>query len=233
MSFEHCFLLPFKHKILLFLKKSPAREALYVRFNWEYFFETLPLIASKLNVTLSLTLISAFFSLVIGIMFALISYYNVKGLSQLLRVWVSFIRGTPVATQLFFFYYGMANISSIILNMSPTVAVAVIMSLNMGAFEAAMSLGMSGWQMTTRIVIPQAVRVALPPLFNDLINLFKMSSLAFLVGVRDVMGAAKIESTQTFLFFECYACVMVIYWIITLMLTFVQRRLETRCNAIY
>ena len=250
MSFEHCFLLPFKHKILLFLKKSPAREALYVRFNWEYFFETLPLIASKLNVTLSLTLISAFFSLVIGIMFALISYYNVKGLSQLLRVWVSFIRGTPVATQLFFFYYGMANISSIILNMSPTVAVAVIMSLNMGAFvsesirgalisvdegqrEAAMSLGMSGWQMTTRIVIPQAVRVALPPLFNDLINLFKMSPLAFLVGVRDVMGAAKIESTQTFLFFECYACVMVIYWIITLMLTFVQRRLETRCNAIY
>ena len=211
-----------------------------MRFNWEYFFETLPLIASKLNVTLSLTLISAFFSLVIGIMFALISYYNVKGLSQLLRVWVSFIRGTPVATQLFFFYYGMANISSII----------VIMSLNMGAFvsesirgalisvdegqrEAAMSLGMSGWQMTTRIVIPQAVRVALPPLFNDLINLFKMSSLAFLVGVRDVMGAAKIESTQTFLFFECYACVMVIYWIITLMLTFVQRRLETRCNAIY
>ena len=129
-----------------------------MKFNWEYFFQTLPYVASKLNITLSLTVISAFFSLIIGMVFSLISYYKVAGLSQLLKVWVSFIRGTPVATQLFFFYYGLANLSSWILNMSPTVAVAVIMSLNMGAFvsesirgslisvdegqrEAAMSLG--------------------------------------------------------------------------------------------
>ncbi|WP_296627446.1 amino acid ABC transporter permease [uncultured Negativibacillus sp.] len=221
-----------------------------MKFNWEYFFQTLPYVASKLNITLSLTIISAIFSLIIGMVFALISYYKVVGLSQLLKVWVSFIRGTPVATQLFFFYYGLANLSSWILNMSPTVAVAVIMSLNMGAFvsetirgslisvdegqrEAAMSLGMSGWQMTSRIVIPQAIRVALPPLFNDLINLFKMSSLAFLVGVRDVMGAAKIEGANTFQFFECYACVMLIYWVITLILTAFQKVLEKRCDSIY
>ena len=221
-----------------------------MNFNWEYFFQTLPYVASKLNITLSLTIISAIFSLIIGMVFALISYYKVVGLSQLLKVWVSFIRGTPVATQLFFFYYGLANLSSWILNMSPTVAVAVIMSLNMGAFvsetirgslisvdegqrEAAMSLGMSGWQMTSRIVIPQAIRVALPPLFNDLINLFKMSSLAFLVGVRDVMGAAKIEGANTFQFFECYACVMLIYWVITLILTAFQKVLEKRCDSIY
>ena len=221
-----------------------------MKFNWEYFFQTLPYVASKLNITLSLTIISAIFSLIIGMVFALISYYKVVGLSQLLKVWVSFIRGTPVATQLFFFYYGLANLSSWILNMSPTVAVAVIMSLNMGAFvsetirgslisvdegqrEAAMSLGMSGWQMTSRIVIPQAIRVALPPLFNDLINLFKMSSLAFLVGVRDVMGAAKNEGANTFQFFECYACVMLIYWVITLILTAFQKVLEKRCDSIY
>lgn len=221
-----------------------------MKFNWEYFFETFPYIASKLNITLSLTIISAGFSLLIGLVFALISYYNVKGLSQILKVWVSFVRGTPVATQLFFFYYGLASLSSLILNMSPLVAVAVIMSMNMGAFvsetirgsliaidegqrEAAMSLGMTGWQMTIRIVIPQAVRVALPPLFNDLINLFKMSSLAFLVGVRDVMGAAKIEGANTFQFFEVYACVMLIYWIITVALTAFQKFLENRCNAIY
>lgn len=221
-----------------------------MNFSWAYFFETMPYIASKLNITLSLTLISAVFSLLIGLVFALISYYEIKGLNQLLKVWSSFMRGTPAAAQMFFFYYGMANISSIILNMSPVVAVAVIMSLNMGAFvgetirgallsvdegqrEAAMSLGMSGLQMTTRIVIPQAIRVALPPLFNDIINLFKMSSLAFLVGVRDVMGASKIEGAQSFRFFECYACVMLIYWVFTLVLTTVQKRLEKRCNAIY
>ena len=191
-----------------------------MKFNWSYFFQTLPYIAGKLNVTLTLTIISAVFSLVIGMVFAIISYYKVKGVSQVLKIWISFVRGTPVAAQLFFFYYGLANLSSLILNMSPTVAVAVIMSLNMGAFvsesirgalisvdegqrEAAMAFGMTGFQMTIRIVIPQAIRVALPPLFNDLINLFKMSSLAFLVGVRDVMGAAKIEGANTFQFFEC------------------------------
>ena len=216
-----------------------------MKFNWSYFFQTLPYIAGKLNVTLTLTIISAVFSLVIGMVFAIISYYKVKGVSQVLKIWISFVRGTPVAAQLFFFYYGLANLSSLILNMSPTVAVAVIMSLNMGAFvsesirgalisvdegqrEAAMAFGMTGFQMTIRIVIPQAIRVALPPLFNDLINLFKMSSLAFLVGVRDVMGAAN-----TFQFFECYACVMLIYWVITLILTAFQKVLEKRCNAIF
>ena len=105
-----------------------------MKFNWSYFFQTLPYNAGKLNVTLTLTIISAVFSLGIGMVFAIISYYKVKGVSQVLKIWISFVRGTPVAAQLFFFYYGLANLSSLILNMSPTVAVAVIMSLNMGAF---------------------------------------------------------------------------------------------------
>jgi putative amino-acid transport system permease protein len=188
--------------------------------------------------------------LIIGLIFALITYYNVKGLSSVVKLWSSFVRGTPAATQLFFFYYGLANISSFILNMSPIVAVAVIMSLNMGAFvsesiraalisvdigqrEACMAFGMNAFQMNTRIVIPQAIRVALPPLFNDMINLFKMTSLAFLVGVRDVMGEAKIEAANTFQFFESYACVMIIYWAICIVLTFIQKHLEIKCNNLY
>lgn len=221
-----------------------------MNFNWEYFIETLPYIASKLNITLSLTLIAAVFSLIIGLIFALIGYYNVKILNPILKVWASFIRGTPGTAQLFFFYYGLANVSELILKMPPTVAVAVVMSLHMGAFvgesiraallsvdigqhEAAMSLGMTPWQLNVRVVIPQAIRVALPPLFNDMINLFKLSGLAFLVGVRDVMGTAKIESANSYRFFECYACVMLIYWVITICLTTIQKQLEKRCNAIY
>ena len=221
-----------------------------MKFSWEYFFGTFPLIAEKLPVTLSLTLISAGFSLALGTVMALVNYYRVPVLAQFLKAWSSFIRGTPAVTQMFFFYYGLATVSALVLNMSPIVAVAVVMSLNMSAFvaesvraalisvdegqkEAALSLGMSGFQMITRIVIPQAVRVALPPLFNDMINLFKMSSLAFLVGIRDVMGASKIESAASFRFFECYAIVMLIYWGCTIVLTFLQRRLEKRCNAIY
>ena len=186
-----------------------------MKFNWEYFFQTLPEVASKLDVTLGLTLAAAFFSLLLGIVFALIAYYKVPVLSQLLKVWSSFMRGTPAIAQLFFFYYGLANVSSVILQMSPLVAVAVIMSLHMSCFmgesiraalisvddgqrDAAKAFGMTGFQMTVRVVLPQAIRVALPPLFNDLISLFKLSSLAYLVGLRDVMGAAKIEANNTY-----------------------------------
>lgn len=221
-----------------------------MKFNWEYFWETLPYVASKLDVSLTLTVIGAAFSLGLGLLLALVSYYKVKVLSQLLKVWTSFVRGTPAVAQLVFFYYGLAQLSSLVLNMSPVVAVGVVMSLNMSAFmaesirgaliavdegqrEAAMSLGMTGFQMTVRIVIPQAIRVALPPLFNDLINLFKMTSLAFMLGVRDVMGAARIESANTFQFFECYACVMVVYWIVTMVMMFFQKKLEKRCASIY
>lgn len=221
-----------------------------MKFDAAYFLEILPMIAQKLDITLSLTLISAVFSLLIGIVLALVGYYKIPVLSQIVKIWISFMRGTPGLTQLFFFYYGLARISELILNMPPVVAVAVVMSLNMGAFmsesiraamlsvdkgqhEAAASLGMNSLQTMTRIMLPQAVRVALPPLFNDLINLFKMSSLAYLIGLRDVMGAAKIEAASSFKFFECYAAVMLIYWIVTMLMTVVQKRLEIRCNAAY
>jgi putative amino-acid transport system permease protein len=92
---------------------------------------------------------------------------------------------------------------------------------------------MTGFQMTTRIVIPQAVRVALPTLFNDMINLFKMSSLAFTIGIRDVMGNARIESAASFRFFETYAIVMIIYWVFSLLMGMVQKKLEERTNSIY
>ena len=65
-------------------------------------------------------------------------------------------------------------------------------------------------------------------------TVIKPSLLGFdLVGIRDVMGASKIESAGSFRFFECYAIVMLIYWACTIVLTFLQRRLEKRCNAIY
>ncbi len=219
-------------------------------FSWDYFLEAFPKVLKGLPTTLGLTLIAAVFSLLLGTLLALLNYYKVPVAVQILKVWSSFIRGTPNVTQIFFFYYGLARISKLILNMSPVVATGVVMSLSMSAFmaesirgalmsvdegqrEAAMSLGMTGFQMTTRIVIPQAVRVALPTLFNDMINLFKMSSLAFTIGIRDVMGNARIESSASFRFFETYAIVMIIYWVFSLLMGTVQKKLEEKTNSIY
>jgi putative amino-acid transport system permease protein len=219
-------------------------------FKVSYFFEILPVIASKINVTLELTIVSAIFALLVGVVVAVIGYYKVPVLYQVTRVYVSVMRGTPIVAQLYFFYYGVALYSAIVKDMAPLMAVSVVMSMNMGAFmsesirgallsvdegqkEAAYSLGMTNYQLAVRVIIPQAVRVALPPLFNDVINLVKMTSLAFMLGVPDIMGAAKIEGARTFRYFEIYAVVMLLYWLIIFVLGFAHKFLEKKCASMY
>ncbi len=219
-------------------------------FKISYFLEVLPKIASKVNVTFELTIVATVFALLLGVIIAIIGYYKVTGVYQFTRVYVSLMRGTPIVAQLYFFYYGIALYSAFVRDMTPLVAVSVVLSMNEGAFmsesirgallsvdegqkEAAYSLGMTNFQLITRIVIPQAVRVALPPLFNDVINLTKMTSLAFMLGVPDIMGAAKIEGAKTFRYFEIYAAVMLIYWLIIFVLGMVHKVLEKKCANMY
>lgn len=214
-------------------------------FNFSYFFEVLPKVADHLSVTLELTAVSAVFALCIGLVVAIIAYYKIPVLYPVTRAYVFLMRGTPAIVQLYFFYYGIATFSKFIREMDPVPAVAIVMSLNIGAFmsesiraalmsvdqgqkEAALSLGMSNLQLVRRIIIPQATRIALPTLFNDIINLVKLSSLAFMLGVIDIMGAAKIEGSYTFRYFEIYAAVMVIYLVVIGILTLIHKRIVAR-----
>ena len=219
-------------------------------FKISYFLEVLPVIARRVNVTFELTMISTLFALLVGVVVAIIAYYRVPVLYQASRVYVSIMRGTPIVAQLYFFYFGIALYSTIVRDMKPLMAVSVVLSLNVGAFmsesirgallsvdegqkEAAYSLGMTNLQLVTRIIIPQAIRVALPPLFNDVINLIKMTSLAFMLGVPDIMGAAKIEGAKTFRYFEIYAAVMLVYWVVIFILGLLHKWLEKKCASMY
>lgn len=219
-------------------------------FDLNYFLEMIPSIASALNVTAVLSLVSLFFSLLIGAIVAVAEYYKIAVLNQICRVYVSIFRGTPLMPQLFFFYFGIAYFSEFVRNMSPMTASAIVLSLNMGAYmsenirgallsvepgqiEAAFSFGMTKLQAMRRVIAPQAFRVAFPSLFNNFIDLIKGSSSAFVIGVVDIMGQARLEAAITFRFFEVYAAVMLIYWIIITLLGLVQKRIERWCNAAY
>ena len=219
-------------------------------FSFAYFVEMIPSIASALDVTLELTVIALFFSLLIGSIAAVEEYYKIAVVNQICKVYVSVFRGTPLLPQLFFFYFGIAYFSDFVKNMSPMTASAIVLSLNMGAYiaenirgallsvdsgqiEAAFSFGMNRFQTMRRVIAPQAFRVALPSLFNNLIDLIKGSSISFVVGVVDIMGQAKMEAAITFRFFEVYAAVMLIYWCMITILGFVQKRVERWCNAAY
>lgn len=216
-------------------------------FDLAYMSEVMLKIIGKLGVTLQITLTATIFSVIIGAFLAVTSYNKTFLLYRLSKIYISFIRGTPLVAQLYFFYYGLAIYSGVIKEMAPIAAVSIVLSLNTGAFmsesfrgallsvdpgqkEAAYALGM-GKALTMRtVILPQALRVALPPLFNDVINLIKASSLAFMLGVTDIMGEAKIEGTKTFRYFEIYAAVMLIYWALITLLGFVHKYIEKRCE---
>lgn len=90
---------------------------------------------------------------------------------------------------------------------------------------------MSKLQYMRRIVFPQAMRVALPSLFNSLIDLIKGTSIAFTIGVTEMMACGIYEGSRQFNFFEIYLDVAIIYWILSIILSFLQRKLEKALNV--
>ena len=219
-----------------------------------------PSFAKGAGVSMWLALVGTLFGCIIGFLVGIVQTIPVdkndstakkiliKIVKFILACYVEFFRGTPMMAQAMFIYFGSAAVFNI--NMSIWFAAFFIVSINTGAYmaetvrggilsvdegqkEAAYSLGMTNFQLVTRIIIPQAVRVALPPLFNDVINLIKMTSLAFMLGVPDIMGAAKIEGARTFRYFEIYAAVMLVYWLIIFVLGILHKLLEKKCANMY
>ncbi|MDU4209408.1 MAG: amino acid ABC transporter permease [Finegoldia magna] len=219
-------------------------------FDLEYLIKIFPQILSRSYITLEITFISSIIAFLLGSLIAVVNYNRVTFLYPITKTFVSVIRGTPGVAQLYFFYYGLAVFSESVRNMTPLIAVSVVLSLNASAFmseslrgglisvdegqiEAAKSLGISSFNIFKRIIFPQAIRVAIPPLFNDLINLIKLSSLSFMIGVADIMGAAKIEGAKTFRYFEIYAVVMLVYWLIIMIFGAISKQIEKKIAREY
>lgn len=219
-------------------------------FRLDYFIEIIPKILKLLPATVIVAVVSLVLSLVLGIVLAVIRQYRVKGLFFLSSIYVSFFRGTPFIAQLFLFYYGFAQISETIRNMSAFSAVVICLSANYCAFmsediraalnsvtkdqyEAGLSIGMRPLKVIVKIIIPQAARIAVPGLSNNFINLFKSTSIGFMIGYKDMMAAVSMETSRTYRFLEGYMATVVIYWIIISALNLLQSKMEKRLNRIY
>ena len=208
-------------------------------FDLNYMLSTVPQILPYLPVTLGLAFLSAGFGLIIGFLVALVRYFRIRVLSGICKIYVSFIRGTPMLVQLFLVYYGIPILLASInqsfgtnLNVNRIPAVifaAVAFSLNCGAYmsetirsamlsvdagqlEACYSVNMSTRQAMLRVILPQAFTVALPPLGNSLISMVKETSLAFSISLVDMMAQAKLVGSRSFRFFEVYVVASILYW---------------------
>jgi His/Glu/Gln/Arg/opine family amino acid ABC transporter permease subunit len=222
-------------------------------FDFDYFLSAFPLILPYLPVTLLIAFSAMAFGLVIGTGAALIRIYRIPVLRQLATLYISFIRGTPLLVQIYLAYYGIpkllqyvnaeigtdidANrvpalvfvIFSCAVNVGAYLSEAIrsaLLSIDRGQAEAAYSIGMTPFQAMRRIILPQALAVALPNLGNSFISLIKDTSLAFLIAVVDIMAAAKIIGGRSLRFFELYLAVAVIYWVICILVEIGMRRWE-------
>lgn len=223
--------------------------------DFSYLIKSIPDIAKGIPTSLGIALIAFFIGLLIGLIVALIKIYKVPVLYQIVTVYVSFIRGTPLLVQIFLSYYGIpmvirylnanygwdVNISFIpaiyfiyvafSLNsgayLSETLRSAIL-SVNKGQMEACYSVGMTTTQALRRIILPQAAVVALPNVGNHFVALLKDTSLAFAASVPEIIGKAKIIAGRTSQFFEVYIVAALMYWLICIVIEKLLRFLEHR-----
>lgn len=218
--------------------------------NVDYMLGLVPVLLRYLPLTLQLAGIGMVLALILACLFAVVRVLRIPVLNQLTIVFISFFRGTPLLVQLFLFYYGLPQLVSALTVIDGITATIMGLTMHFSAYmaesiraaivgvdrsqtEAALSIGMTNGQMMRRIVLPQATRVALPTLMNYFIDMIKATSLAFTLGVTELMGATQKEASGSFLYFEAFIVAAIIYWIVVELLSKLQNYLEIRLNKAY
>ena len=198
-----------------------------------------------LTMTIPLTILAFSLGMVIATITALVQIARLPVLRQLARLYIWIIRGTPLLVQLFIVFYGLPNVG-IVIDAFPTAVLvfavnegaycaetmrATIESVPTGQIEAGYCVGMSWLQIMGRIVLPQALRTAFPPLSNSLIGMVKDTSLAANITVMEMFMATQRIAARTYKFLPLYCEVALIYLIFCTLLTKLQSMGEKALNA--
>lgn len=213
-------------------------KALITQDRWKLYLE-------GLGNTLIIALLAALLGVFLGTVFAMIRYINKKtgklGIpTKIADFYIMIIRGTPVVLQLMILYFVVfafwdngVLIGAITFGLNSAAYVAEISragfeSIDDGQMEAGRSLGLSTWQTMRHIIIPQALRNALPPLFNEFITLVKETAIVGYVGIYDLGKIPGVINSRTFDYMPPLIISAVLYLIIVMVLTKILRILEKK-----
>ena len=205
---------------------------------WQILTTKLPVFFQGVGTTVELALCTAIFGTLLGIVVALLRMSRVKLLKVLAGAYIEFLRGTPLLVQLFVVFYGLPDVGILL---DPFPAAVLVFAVNEGAYcaetmraalesvpvgqiEAGYCVGMRYMQIMRRIVLPQALRTAFPPLSNSLIAMVKDTSLASNITVMEMFMATQRIAARTYEMLPLYCEVAVIYLMFSTVLTFVQPR---------
>ena len=186
---------------------------------WELFLDSFPkILLPGLTMTIPLTAISFTLALIIAVAMALVQFANVPVLRRVARFYIWIFRGTPLLVQLFIVFYGLSRVGIVL---DPFPAAVIVFSLNEGAY-CAETAGLSYMQTVFRIVLPQAMRTAFPPLSNSLIAMVKDTSLAANITVTEMFMVTQRIVARTYEPLLLYCEVGLIYLIFSTVLTRLQ-----------
>lgn len=224
-------------------------------FNPSYIIQDIPAILRGLPVTLEIVLFAAIVGWAFGLLLALVKMHRIPVLYQICGVFVSFTRGTPELVQLFLAFYGIPVVlqytnyywgTGISINGIPKMLFVLVAFTNImaaysaesfratlegvdkGQMEAALSTGLSKFDAYRKIVLPQALVVAVPSLGAQFVSMLKGTSLAFVVSVVDMTSAGQLAASRTYRYLEMYIALAALYWILSGLFSVLFRVIEKR-----
>jgi len=213
----------------------------------DLFLRALPLLEKAALVTLGLGLSSFVLGSILGMLIALARIAPFRPLRWLAFSYVSIFRGTPLLIQILLIYFGLPNYG-ITIDPIPAALLALtlfsaaylsenfrsgINAVDKGQWEAAWSMGLGYRKTLTRIILPQGLRIAIPPVGSRLIALMKDTSLASTVTVVELTRVADQMGATTFRYMDMFIIVGSIYWVINQILTILQTWLEEKLSRRY
>jgi L-cystine transport system permease protein len=223
--------------------------------NLDFTVKAIAPILSAAPTTLLITVSAVGLGLFFGFFLALCRLYKLPALNRITQIYVSFVRGVPMIVMLYVVYYSMPSFIvslnkayglGINIRNFPSMIYAIVTftvystahfsemfrsaigAVESRQMEAAYSVGLTGVQGMCRIILPQALVVALPNIANSFLGILKGSSLAVYVGVLEIMNRAKLEAADGFNYIEVYLVAAVIYWIISLFFEHVFKWMERK-----
>lgn len=195
-------------------------------------------------ITLLITLCSLFFGAVVGLVIALLQETRNRAAHGATLAYLWLFRGTPVLFQIIFVYNVLPSIG---IRLSAVVCAVLALSLNEGAYmaeiirsglqaikkgqrTAALALGMFPADVMRHVVIPQAVRIILPPIGNQMIGMLKLSALVSVVAVEDLLLVANQTASSNFRYFEALSAAGIYYLVLTTLFMALQSLIERRLD---
>ena len=207
-----------------------------------YAVDILPEMLAGTWVTIQLSIVCISIGIIFGMILGVARVYSSKFICWVVTAYVEFLRGTPCLLQLFFIYYGLGDMG---LLLKPVVAAGIALGINTSVYQAeyfrgaiqaikpgqmiaARSMGLSKWKAIRYVILPQALRLVIPSSSNEIIYMFKYTSVAFAVGVPELLAQADLTGAMNFRYFESYVVAAIIYTIMVFIVAKIMSMIEKK-----